>query len=66
MELAEMWIGRITVLLNKWIIFLNGIKQWGFELETVSVHFEVKSKFLCTLQRGFSLQKCQWNIVNPI
>jgi len=65
MELAGMGIVRITVFLNKWIIFLNGINQWCFGFETVSVHYEVQSKFLCTLQRGFSVQKCQWNTVNP-
>ena len=60
-----MGIVRITVFLNKWIIFLRGINQSGFELETVSVHYEEQSKFLCTLQRGFTVQKCQWNTVKP-
>jgi hypothetical protein len=60
-----MGIVKITVFLNKWIIFLKGIKQRSFGLETVSVHYEVQSKFLCTLQRGFSFQKRQWNTVNP-
>lgn len=64
-ELAGMGMGRITVFLNKWIIFLNGIKQCGFGLETVSVHYEVQSKIFCTLQRGFSVQNFQWNTVNP-
>jgi hypothetical protein len=65
MELAEMGIVRITVFYKKWIIFLKGINQRGFGLGTVSVHYEVQSKFLRILQRGFSVQKRQWNTVNP-
>lgn len=60
-----MGIGKITVFLTKWIIFLNGINQRGFGLEILSVHYEVQSKFLCTLHRGLRVQNCQWNTVNP-